>query len=309
MVPKVVDPLGTDRANGLSGVVVSDLNRDLVGEYAYGGDIFGNVWKFDLSANDPNSWGVFQTDNKPLLADGGGDEPYQPITATPRLAYAHDGQLVVVVGTGKFIERRDRIAATTPTQAIYGLFDDNSRTPLDRQKLVDQTISATTATIGSYTVRQTSDNAVSTQTDHGWRTALPEQGERVIQPAFLRDGIAFVPTIVPSSRDECEGGGRSWLMTLDIATGGAPRETLDDGSRRAVPLIDLNGDGKVDGGDAPDGGSGGIRFGEVINGVVLSVDVNGNDILLLPGSGGGIKPITGKGLPLTRVSWRDITRR
>jgi type IV pilus assembly protein PilY1 len=305
MVPEVSDPLGEDRANGLSGVVVSDLNRDLVGEYAYGGDIFGNVWKFDLSSSNADDWRIFQTGSAPLLADGGSGQPYRPITATPRLAYADDGQLVVVVGTGKFIEREDRNASSTPTQEIYGLFDDNARTSLDRAKLIAQTIDTATETVGSYTVRKTSDHPVSTHTDHGWRLALPDQGERVVQPAFLRSGIAFVPTIIPTSNDECEGGGRSWLMTLDLATGGAPHETKEDGTRQATGVLDLNGDGKVDSEDA----SGGIQMDEVINGVVLAVDGNGKDVVLLPGSSGTIKPVSGKSVPLTRVSWRDITRR
>jgi len=49
---------GEASGNGLSAPRLVDLNRDRIPDVAYAGDLQGNLWKFDLSADDPGAWKV-----------------------------------------------------------------------------------------------------------------------------------------------------------------------------------------------------------------------------------------------------------
>src|SRR5262249_34946295 len=51
-------PTGVPWDNGLSTPALVDLNNDRVVEYAYAGDLYGNMWKFDLSSPDRANWSV-----------------------------------------------------------------------------------------------------------------------------------------------------------------------------------------------------------------------------------------------------------
>src|SRR5690606_18391395 len=43
---------------GLSTAVVYDVGSDQIDDLAYAGDLAGNLWRFDLSSEDPDSWSV-----------------------------------------------------------------------------------------------------------------------------------------------------------------------------------------------------------------------------------------------------------
>src|SRR5262249_54527639 len=55
------DPTGQNRPNGLATVAVVDTNSDGIVDYAYAGDLFGNLWKFDLTDANPSNWKVSYT--------------------------------------------------------------------------------------------------------------------------------------------------------------------------------------------------------------------------------------------------------
>lgn len=116
------------QCNGLSTPVPIDLNYDGKVDYVYAGDLLGNMWKFDLTSNSKDDWGVFfkdsTSDPMPLFQakDKNGDT--QPITGAPDVMYHCDesrGGLIVVFGTGKFISLGDN--ADTQVQSIYGIWD------------------------------------------------------------------------------------------------------------------------------------------------------------------------------------------
>ncbi len=44
--------------NGLSTPAVIDLDGNGTADYAYAGDLRGNIWKFDLTAGSAGSWNV-----------------------------------------------------------------------------------------------------------------------------------------------------------------------------------------------------------------------------------------------------------
>ncbi len=136
---------GVGGDNGLSTAVVVDVNMDHKVDYAYAGDLKGNLWKFDLTDEDPDKWGVAygvdaNTNGVIDYADTG-DVPAplfstngQPITARPdvlkmakplndeftRFDESYPGYMVIF-GTGRFLGDSDRLDMSM--QTIYGIWD------------------------------------------------------------------------------------------------------------------------------------------------------------------------------------------
>lgn len=248
----------TTTPNGLATPVPVDMDGDRVTDYVYAGDLQGNLWKFDLTGNNSNSWGVAYKQGpapKPLYqacADVGCTQP-RPITVRPTVGRHPDGGVMVYFGTGKYFEDGDNIVnASTEVDAFYGIRDNGSRVS-SRNNLVEQTIllEATAAAANTqFDIRAMSNNPVDYASKSGWFIDLVSpvngiEGERVISQAVLRNGRIIFTSVIPS-QDECDFGGRSWLMELDAVTGG----------RLGYSVFDANGDGIIDDKDfvtLPDG--------------------------------------------------------
>ena len=128
---------GVSLDNGLSTPALIDVNLDRCVDYAYAGDLKGNLWKFDLTAENPDNWGVaYGVDkNQDGVIDAKyGDEPAalfqaidQPITGRPdvmKMINTCEPQApgyMVVFGTGKYLGPSDR--RQNGLQSIYGLWD------------------------------------------------------------------------------------------------------------------------------------------------------------------------------------------
>ena len=106
--------------NGLSTPIAVDVDYDDKVDYVYAGDLKGNLWKFDLTADDYTQWGVAYSDGgvpKPLFQTGG-----QPITSRPNVMYHCDKHgYLVAFGTGKYLYEDD--LNDTSTQTLYGVWD------------------------------------------------------------------------------------------------------------------------------------------------------------------------------------------
>lgn len=186
--------------------------------YVYGGDLLGNVWRFNINSTVTAAIGTgdvmkFAT----LFSDGttpntAGTLP-QPITTTPLLGKIV-GKRVIFIGTGKYLETGD--LTTTQKQTQYAIQDDNATTTLvnPRTTLVQQTMTNAGAS------RTTSNNAVNFYTGRGWYVDFPDSGERVNIDSKLVQGTLLVPSIVPSST-ACTPGGYGWLNFFNFQTGGA----------------------------------------------------------------------------------------
>jgi type IV pilus assembly protein PilY1 len=186
----------------------------------YGGDLLGNVWRFDInsSASSGTNPMLFA-----ILKDASGVT--QPVTTSPILGEVK-GHRVVFVGTGKYLEKIiDN--KSTQTQTLYAIMDDSATATLVNPrsytttppKMVQQTISTNMVdpTTG-ITIRQGSFNPVSFGTDRGWFVDFPESGERVNIDGKLVLGTLLVPTIVPKS-SFCSPGGHGWLNYFDYTNG------------------------------------------------------------------------------------------
>lgn len=193
---------------------VDNSDVDNTVDYVYGGDLYGNVWRFDLSGNSVTSWSVSKFTT---LADAAGTP--QPITAAPELA-SIAGVRMVFVGTGQYLGNSDipgsvgANSASIQTQSIYGLRDTLVALPTPlRANLQQQTL----ATSG--TSRTSSNLSVDYSTKQGWFFDLPSTGERLNTDAAMALSTLVFTTNIPSST-VCQPGGSSWEYFVNIKTGG-----------------------------------------------------------------------------------------
>ncbi len=231
---------GPSDQNGLATPTLVDTNGDRIADAAYAGDLKGNMWKFDLTAATPASWDVaYKTGatNRPLFITEAPDGTAQPITAKPAVGRHPAGGVMVLFGTGKYMEPSDRIVPGSPqVQTFYGIHDEGSRVTGGRSALKQQKVVVVVSEFG-FDLRLTTNYAPG-PADHGWFMDLPTAGERQVSRPVLRDGRIIFTTLIPNT-DTCSYGGTSWLMELDAITGSRLKETP----------FDLNGDGLFNAGD------------------------------------------------------------
>ncbi|HHO0677184.1 TPA: PilC family type IV pilus tip adhesin, partial [Neisseria meningitidis] len=103
-----------DGKGGLSSPTLVDKDLDGIVDIAYAGDRGGNMYRFDLSGQDPSQWTV-----RPIF------EGTKPITSAPAISQLKDKR-VVIFGTGSDLSEED--VDNTDEQYIYGIFDDDTAT-------------------------------------------------------------------------------------------------------------------------------------------------------------------------------------
>lgn len=200
---------------------IAGYNNEIGGNaasYVYGGDLLGNIWRFDINASTTTATigtGAavkFAT----LYSDTAGTNP-QPITTTPILGKIA-GSRVVFVGTGKYLEVSD--LTTTQKQSVYAIKDDGTSTTLvnPRTTLVQQVMTDNTDVNNTGTRVVTSANPVNFFTGRGWYVDFPVTGERVNVEGKLNLGALQFPTTIPSNT-ACSPGGYSYNNFFDFATG------------------------------------------------------------------------------------------
>ena len=250
------DPTTQSRPNGLSTPVTTDFDGDSIVDYVYAGDLFGNLWKFDLTNTDADEWGSpYGTSDapKPLFTAKNGEtdakKRVQPITTRPVVIPGlHGNGLIVLFGTGKYLELADTNKANLVTQSFYGIFDPNTNKDSDLVTTRDQLTRQTVLIEGTqeYTIddkivsrryRATSHTDVGSS--RGWYIDLVSpsgfQGEMQVSDAKVSNGRVIFSTLIPNA-DPCSGGGSSWPMVMDAFSG----------SRLDTSPFDLNGDGQFD---------------------------------------------------------------
>jgi type IV pilus assembly protein PilY1 len=200
---------------------VANGDIDNTTDYVYGGDLKGNVWRFDLTGNNTNGWAVAKF---AVLKDA--SSVVQPVTTAPELTMVSNMRMVFV-GTGEYLGGTDipgtvgANASASQTQTMYGLRDTLTAAlpePL-RPNLQQQTI---TTSGGKRTL---SSNSVDYATKKGWYIDLPSTGERLTtDPAIALSALVFT-TNIPSST-VCQPGGSSWEYFINVKTGGLVDNSL-----------------------------------------------------------------------------------
>jgi type IV pilus assembly protein PilY1 len=272
----------TTTPNGLATPKVIDFNADGRADFAFAGDLQGNLWKFDLRNSDPVNWTADR-----LFTATDPTNAAQPITSRPEVTLHPDGQsgFMVYFGTGKYLEGAGTDIGSTQVQTLYGIWDmKGAGSGAFVTVNTSQLLSKTTTTLASG-ARTTSNNTITTWGINvgqymGWRKDLPETGERVIfNPQYVSDGRVLFVTNTPST-DPCAYGGTSWLVQLQAR----------DGSRTTAPVWDTNSDGEVNINDNLSGQVvSDVRIGTGIAPAPIILDTDTGRVLI--DQGGGYVPM------------------
>ncbi len=241
--------------NGIANVtpIFNDDNEGLTLDYIYAGDLYGNMWKIDISSTDVADWDfAYASSGSPAPLFSASASAYtQPITSTPIVGEHPLGGNVVYFGTGKYLEDTDN--GTTPQESFYAIWDkdecsagpcsDDTLTGLakthiaqsfDRTNLLQQTVDQS-----STNSRTTTDLQIDWSSKFGWYLDLVQaDGERAVGKPILSGGALFFTSVVPDT-DLCSSGGDSWLYALDRL----------DGGRAGSQVFDHNNDGTLDSSD------------------------------------------------------------
>lgn len=283
--------------NGLSTPALADTNGDGKADRVYAGDLFGNLWVFDLSGSNTSKWGVaYKSGSNPaplFTATVGGVA--QPITSKPIMARnpavttASNNQpnIMVYFGTGQYLVEGDK--SSVAIQTFYGVWDkgtgNRNRTHLVQQTLTDASTS---------TLRTTTDKQVDFGSQYGWYFDLPTAGERVVVDPKVRGAYVFFNTLIPDA-GSCNSKGDGWLMALKLANGGSPDS----------PVYDVNNDGVVNESD--------MLGNENPSGVKLeNIPAGSNfldDMMYTPDDEGNIdvrRIDAGISIDSGRISWREV---
>lgn len=124
-------PDNTVRPNGLASPNWVDSNGDGVVDFAYAGDLEGNMWKFDLSSSTDTNWGVAYSGSPLFTACSAATctlTNRQPITTRPSIGVHPTGAattngVMVYFGTGKYFEVGDDVPTGQQTQSFYAVYD------------------------------------------------------------------------------------------------------------------------------------------------------------------------------------------
>lgn len=182
----------------------------------YGGDLNGDVWRFDINTGIVKRIASF--------SDPSGGR--QAITTQPELGNINN-YVVVMVGTGKFLEVADLTNA--PTNSVYVFKDVNQSTPIGRGQMVAQTLSSS---------RVVTTNTVNFDNTYGWYLDFPP-GERVNLDPLLLQGVLIMPTLVPNS-SSCSGTGYGWLNYFNYKTGGSLLNSGVVSEKMLTPAVGFN---------------------------------------------------------------------
>ncbi len=251
-------PAGSTEKNGLSTPRGVDINSDGITDYVYAGDLYGNVYRFDLTDMSAiTSTLVFTAKND--------SNEKQPITTQPYVVpHPQDaGKYLIVVTTGRWLTYSDH--NSTSIQSIYG-FEDNltsTGTVLTRASMAERTIA--NVTVNNKTYRTIEGADIDWTTQKGWYIDLDiTHGERAIRKSLGNNGYLSFVTVFPGS-DTCGGNLGGAVFSLHPQKGLLDKAYVDvDGDGQVDEFQDTDNDGIPDA-LVPSGGGSGSGSGSNVN--------------------------------------------
>ncbi|HEZ7186110.1 TPA: pilus assembly/adherence protein PilC, partial [Neisseria meningitidis] len=190
---------------GLSSPTLVDKDLDGTVDIAYAGDRGGNMYRFDLSSQDPNQWSaraIFKGD--------------KPITSAPAISQLKDKR-VVIFGTGSDLSEDDVLS--TSEQYIYGIFDDDTAASNVDVKLkglggglLEQVLEQKDKTLFLTDYKRSNGSG-----SKGWMVKL-QPGQRVTVKPTVVLRTAFVTIHKYTGNDKC--GAETAILGINTADGG-----------------------------------------------------------------------------------------
>lgn len=190
-----------DGKGGLSSPTLVDKDLDGIVDIAYAGDRGGNMYRFDLSSQDPQQWSV-----RTIFSGN------KPITSAPAISQLKDKR-VVIFGTGSDLSEED--VDNKDIQHVYGIFDNDTDTSVAKDGqgngLLEQVLKKDGNTLFLSDYKRSNGSG-----DKGWVVKL-EAGQRVTVKPTVVLRTAFV-TIRKYTTDGC--GAETAILGINTADGG-----------------------------------------------------------------------------------------
>ena len=220
--------------NGLSSPAIINNSAGVI-QFAYAGDLAGNLWKFDFTKPDVPVIKLFTDINN------------KPITTKP-LILKKDDDIFIVFGSGKYLEQSDREGGNEKAlHHIYGILDADQTTKVNANQLQAQEMKA----ISGSNYFEVTQNDVDYSTQKGWYLPLMidgiKEGDRLVyepQEYGINELLRFSLTSYKNiaSTDPClpdDSNIKGKILRILPFTGGmASHQT-----------VDTNNDGKIDSSD------------------------------------------------------------
>jgi type IV pilus assembly protein PilY1 len=312
---KISLPAGsTSKPAGLANFAAIEGNSGEVSSI-YMGDMQGSLWKLNFSAVGIADWNLdmlspFRSTTSPYPAipfyiakDASGT--VQPISGAPALSRGPDGGILVIIGTGKYLETADNaVTSSTQVQSMYVLLDTGVSTAeassptsiiTSRSSLQAGAISSTTGAVTVSTFlwgRSGTGGAKS-----GWYIDYPNSGERQVSSfGILGTTLVFGSIIPPNSISDPCGSGSGYQYFVNLATGNGSR-SLSQVGLLGEPFVLEMGYGSV--GAANSVGT----STKSTTGQIVLQGSEGLKVVVGDGSGGAFGVTSTVG----RLSWRQIS--
>ncbi|MGP9996196.1 PilC family type IV pilus tip adhesin, partial [Neisseria meningitidis] len=186
---------------GLSSPTLVDKDLDGTIDIAYAGDRGGNMYRFDLSNNDPTKWSA-----RAIFSGN------KPITSAPAISQLKDKR-VVIFGTGSDLSEED--VDSKEIQHVYGIFDNDTDTGTAQdgqgKGLLEQVLSEENKTLFLTDYKRSNGSG-----SKGWMVKL-QPGQRVTVKPTVVLRTAFV-TIRKYTDNGC--GAETAILGINTADGG-----------------------------------------------------------------------------------------
>jgi type IV pilus assembly protein PilY1 len=109
--------------NGIISVNAQDFDNDHVTDFIYAGDLYGNVWRFDVTGGTTSAW-TSATPIK-LFTTASGQPIYSQLQVTAIPQSGALPRVMVEFGTGSQFETPLQTTMATGQQAVYAIWDGN----------------------------------------------------------------------------------------------------------------------------------------------------------------------------------------
>ncbi|WP_348730398.1 PilC/PilY family type IV pilus protein [Rheinheimera texasensis] len=203
--------------NGMAEVNLLDVDADGNTDWVYGGDMFGYVWKFDLSAASTSAWNIAYS-GQPLFQAKNGSGTRQMITGGVLSSVEPTtGKVWLFFGTGRYLNVND--PSNNDQQTWYGLMD--GATISGRAELESRTIT----NVGDQRVVTEVNNI--TAGKKGWYMDLIDTRERIVDMPLMVGPELVMNTTIPDT-NVCNPSGSGYLMVVSPYTGGRLKKTFFD---------------------------------------------------------------------------------
>ena len=262
--------------NGIAFASPVDLDGDHITDYVYAGDLQGNVWRFDLTSNNPSNWAVTPG---PVFKAPAGQPITTAIVAASGAPYPGMGQyLMLLFGTGEKFPLTNLNPSTyaAGAQTLYGVWDWNlinwdsmstvqyaaltaaNATGLTGNGTIQQAnLQQQTATINAATnnrdmgspqtvcweATSTCAGGASMNVKYGWYLNLPGTNEQIIYNPELVQQALTVNSIVPAANDPTSCAipiDTGFTYVFSAMTGTAFNQVFLPPSEAANPVVNTN---------------------------------------------------------------------